>query len=250
MLTEERLTKIVKIVNQEGTVTVPDLAQAIGISESTIRRDLNLLDKQGRIRKVHGGATAVVLMTDGYERDMQEKYSRNIEEKRAIAAYATTLVHANDFVFLDAGSTTEQMAEYLEESSAFYVTNGITLAQKLAARGFKTMLIAGRVKASTDAVIGMEAVASLARYHFTKGFFGTNGITVNEGFTTPDMEEAANKRAAMEHCSQCYVLADRSKFDTLSHISFGELSKATVITGSNSSARLKNYKQHTEVIEV
>ena len=249
MLTEERFAKIVKIVNQEGTVTVLELAQAIGISESTIRRDLNQLDKLGRIRKVHGGATAVVLMSDGHERNMQEKYSRNIEEKRAIAAYAATLVHPNDFVFLDAGSTTEQMAEYLEENTAFYVTNGITLAQKLAARGFKTMLLAGRVKASTDAVIGMEAVSSLARYHFTRGFFGTNGITVAEGFTTPDLEEAANKRAAMEHCRQCYVLADNSKFDTLSNVSFGELGKAKIIT-TKGNVRLKNYKQHTEVIEV
>ena len=249
MLTEERFAKIVKIVNQEGTVTVLELAQAIGISESTIRRDLNQLDKLGRIRKVHGGATAAVLMSDGHERNMQEKYSRNIEEKRAIAAYAATLVHPNDFVFLDAGSTTEQMAEYLEENTAFYVTNGITLAQKLAARGFKTMLLAGRVKASTDAVIGMEAVSSLARYHFTRGFFGTNGITVVEGFTTPDLEEAANKRAAMEHCRQCYVLADNSKFDTLSNVSFGELGKAKIIT-IKGNARLKNYKQHTEVIEV
>lgn len=249
MLTEERFAKIVKIVNQEGTVTVLELAQAIGISESTIRRDLNQLDKLGRIRKVHGGATAAVLMSDGHERNMQEKYSRNIEEKRAIAAYAATLVHPNDFVFLDAGSTTEQMAEYLEENTAFYVTNGITLAQKLAARGFKTMLLAGRVKASTDAVIGMEAVSSLARYHFTRGFFGTNGITVAEGFTTPDLEEAANKRAAMEHCRQCYVLADNSKFDTLSNVSFGELSKAKIIT-TRGNVRLKNYKQHTEVIEV
>ena len=249
MLTEERFAKIVKIVNQEGTVTVLELAQAIGISESTIRRDLNQLDKLGRIRKVHGGATAVVLMSDGRERNMQEKYSRNIEEKRAIAAYAATLVHANDFVFLDAGSTTEQMAEYLEENTALYVTNGITLAQKLAARGFKTMLLAGRVKTSTDAVIGMEAVASLSQYHFTRGFFGTNGITVAEGFTTPDLEEAANKRAAMEHCRQCYVLADNSKFDTLSNDSIGEMSKAKIIT-TRGNVRLKNYKQHTEVIEV
>ena len=249
MLTEERFAKIVKIVNQEGTVTVLELAQAIGISESTIRRDLNQLDKLGRIRKVHGGATAAVLMSDGHERNMQEKYSRNIEEKRAIAAYAATLVHPNDFVVLDAGSTTEQMAEYLEENTALYVTNGITLAQKLAARGFKTMLLAGRVKASTDAVIGMEAVASLSQYHFTRGFFGTNGITVAEGFTTPDLEEAANKRAAMEHCRQCYVLADNSKFDTLSNVSFGELSKAKIIT-TRGNVRLKNYKQHTEVIEV
>lgn len=91
---------------------------------------------------------------------MQEKYSRNIEDKRTIAAYAATLVRPNDFVFLDAGSTTEQLATYLTEKDAVYVTNGITLAQKLAQRGLKTLLIAGRVKATTDAVIGTEAVAS------------------------------------------------------------------------------------------
>ena len=95
----------------------------------------------------------------------------------------------------------------------------------------------------------MEAVASLSQYHFTRGFFGTNGITVVEGFTTPDLEEAANKRAAMEHCRQCYVLADHSKFDTLSNITFGELGQAKIITASGN-VRLKNYKQHTEVIEV
>ena len=101
---------------------------------------------------------------------MQEKYSRNIEDKRTIAAYAATLVRPNDFVFLDAGSTTEQLATYLTEKDAVYVTNGITLAQKLAQRGLKTLLIAGRVKATTDAVIGTEAVASLQHYNFSKAF--------------------------------------------------------------------------------
>lgn len=160
MLTQERFEEITRIVTRDGAATVPELARLLETSESTIRRDLVQLDSLGKVRKVHGGATAVREAEPVQERNMQEKYSRNIEDKRTIAAYAATLVHPNDFIFLDAGSTTEQLATYLTEKDAVYVTNGITLAQKLAQRGLKTLLIAGRVKATTDAVIGTEAVAS------------------------------------------------------------------------------------------
>lgn len=250
MLTQERFEAIVKVVNRAGAVTVQNLAKALNTSESTIRRDLVQLDSLGRVRKVHGGATSVVQLEAVQERCMQEKYNSNMEAKKQIAAYAASLVHANDFIFLDAGSTTEQMADFLEETSAVYVTNGITLAQKLAARGFRVMLIAGRVKASTDAVIGSEAVVSLQNYHFSRGFFGTNGIAVEEGFTTPDIEEARNKCEAMKRCHKCYVLADSSKFDVLSNVSFGCLANAAIITADVEEVNLKQYKQHTEVIEL
>ena len=248
MLTQERFEEIVRIVTRDGAATVPELARLLETSESTIRRDLVQLDSLGKVRKVHGGATAVREAEPVQERNMQEKYSRNIEDKRTIAAYAATLVRPNDFIFLDAGSTTEQLATYLTEKNAVYVTNGITLAQKLAQRGLITLLLAGRVKATTDAVIGTEAVASLQHYHFSKGFFGTNGITVEEGFTTPDIEEAMNKRVAMEHCRKCYVLADASKFEALSNVSFGPLSKGVIITAAQEGLNVRSYKQHTEVI--
>lgn len=104
------------------------------------------------------------------------------------------------------------------------------------------------MKATTDAVIGTEAVASLQHYNFSKGFFGTNGITVEEGFTTPDIEEAMNKRVAMEHCHKCYVLADASKFEALSSVSFAPLSKGVIITAAQEALNINSYKQHTEVI--
>ena len=135
MLTQERFEEITRIVTRDGAATVPELARLLETSESTIRRDLVQLDSLGKVRKVHGGATAVREAETVQERNMQEKYSRNIEDKRTIAAYAATLVRPNDFIFLDAGSTTEQLATYLTEKDAVYVTNGITLAQKLAQRG-------------------------------------------------------------------------------------------------------------------
>ena len=131
MLTQERFEAIVKVVNRAGAVTVQNLAKALNTSESTIRRDLVQLDSLGRVRKVHGGATSVVQLEAVQERCMQENIIA-IWRLKADCRYATSLVHANDFIFLDAGSTTEQMADFLEETSAVYVTNGITLAQKLA----------------------------------------------------------------------------------------------------------------------
>lgn len=250
MLTQERFEEIVRIISRDGAATVQELAQQLETSESTVRRDLIQLDRLGKVRKVHGGATAAVQLEAVPERNMQEKYSRNIEAKRRIAAYAASLVTADDFVFLDAGSTTEQLAEFLTEYNATYMTNGITLAQKLAAKGFKTILVPGKVKATTDAVIGSAAVEFLRDYYFTKGFFGTNGITVEAGFTTPDNEEADNKRMAMKHCHKPYVLADNGKFGHLSKVSFGALKQAAIITTDGGKLSLKAYKQYTEVVEL
>ena len=250
MLSQDRLDEITRLVNRDGSATVLQLAQALDTSESTIRRDLLQLDKIGKIRKVHGGATATTQMSPTQERNMQEKYRSNIEEKRTIAAYAATLIHPFDLVFIDSGSTTEQLAEYIEEKDAMYVTNGITLAQKLAARGFKTMLIPGMVKTTTDAVIGGETIAFLEHYHFSIGFFGVNGITTDAGYTTPDIEEARNKRTALKHCRASYVLADTSKFNFLSSVTFGNLEEAAIITVGRNSSVLTKYKEHTEVIEL
>lgn len=100
MLTQERFEEIVRIVTRDGAATVPELARLLETSESTIRRDLVQLDSLGKVRKVHGGATAVREAEPVQERNMQEKYSRNIEDKRTIAAYAATLVRPNDFIFL------------------------------------------------------------------------------------------------------------------------------------------------------
>ena len=99
MLTQERFEEIVRIVTRDGAATVPELARLLETSESTIRRDLVQLDSLGKVRKVHGGATAVREAEPVQERNMQEKYSRNIEDKRTIAAYAATLVRPNDFIF-------------------------------------------------------------------------------------------------------------------------------------------------------
>lgn len=250
MLTEERQEEIVRLVNSSGAVSVQDLVNYLNISESTVRRDLFALDQEGKLKRVHGGATTVQNCL-AYEADMenlQDKYSFHMLEKRHIAQYAAGLIQKTDFVYIDAGSTTEQMAEFLVDSEAIFVTNNLPIAQKLGRSGVKVYVLPGRVKRNTEAIVGSEMRNMLMNYHFTKGFFGTNGISLQEGCTTPDVEEAACKHAAIGQCRKCYVLADASKFGLASHITFAELSDVSVITAaSRENVPWDEYQHITEV---
>ena len=113
MLTEERLQGIERIVKEKGSASIPELMERMGISESTARRDLTLLDKQGRLQKVRGGAMIIGDVYSTKEDTVLQKKDRNLEEKVEIAKYAASLIEPNDFVYLDAGTTTELMIDYL-----------------------------------------------------------------------------------------------------------------------------------------
>lgn len=249
MLTEERQAEIVRLVKAGGAVSVQDLVNYLDISESTVRRDLVTLDQEGRLKRIHGGAKAIDC--PAYEADLeslQAKYSFHMLAKRRIAQYAAGLIQQQDFVYIDAGSTTEQMAEFLVHSAATFVTNSLPMAQRLGRSGVKVYILPGRVKEKTEAIVGSEMRSMLTRYHFTKGFFGTNGISLTAGCTTPDDEEAACKQAAVHQCRSCYVLADPSKFGLSSHITFAKLRDVTILTTTGQDGLdLTPYEQVTEV---
>jgi DeoR family fructose operon transcriptional repressor len=251
MLTEERQEEIVRIVNAGGAASVQELVDYFHISEATVRRDLTVLQQAGRLRRVHGGATAIPSDTAGYEANMEEleiKYAFHLPEKRRIAQYAAGQIGPADFVYLDAGSTVEQMADFLSGSTATFVTNSLPLAQKLARNGCQVRILAGHVKGTTSSVVGSEVIQLLRRYHFTKGFFGANGLSLHEGCTTPDIEEAATKEAAVVRCNTAYILADASKFGLASHITFAELPDVTIITAK--SERIQDFSSYQQLTEV
>lgn len=230
MLTEERQHLILQLLNERRAVTVIELTQALGASEATIRRDLNALHELGRLNKVHGGATALNGAFSASEADMSTKLALHMPEKDAIAAYAATLIEDDDFVYLDAGTTTERMIEHLSHTKAGFVTNGIEHARLLTRKGCKTFMLGGQFKPSTEAIVGAMAVDSIRRYNFTKCFMGTNGVSVDCGFTTPDAEEAALKTEAMNHAYLSFMLADHSKFGLVTSVTFAPLRKACILT--------------------
>ena len=222
MLTEQRFDIILKLLEEKKSVTVTELRELLDASESTVRRDITALDKAGKLTKVFGGAVALNHKVTAYEPTVAQKSELNKEEKQKITP--------DDFVYLDAGTTTGLMLEYLAGVRAAFVTNAVSHAQTLAKMGIRVYLIGGELKSSTEAVVGSQAMQMIQMYHFTKGFFGTNGITRREGFTTPDTSEAIVKSTAMKQCKDVYILTDKSKFGEVSSVTFGGFTDAKILT--------------------
>ena len=233
MLTEERLQTIQDMVERRKSASIQELVEELDISESTVRRDLALLDQQGRVSKVRGGAMACDSHYSTEDAPVASRRDLNLGEKQAIARYAASLIRPHDFIYLDAGTTTELLIDYLTEKNVVFVTNALSHARKLSQRGYTAYIPGGEFKAATEAVVGEEAMESLRKYNFTKGFWGTNGISVKGGFSTPDVKEANVKKTAMEHCAECYVLCDSSKFSQISCVKFNEIANAVIITTEN-----------------
>lgn len=247
MLAEERFREILKIVNDKKTVTVQELTVLLQTSESTIRRDLTTLHQRGALIKVHGGATTAESETMTRDADLSLRSTLNKEAKAVIGKYAASLIREDDFVYLDAGSSVDVMIDYITESGALYVTNSVSHAQKLLKKGMRVFLIGGELKAVTEAIVGAEAVEGLKKYHFTKGFFGTNGADAVSGYTTPDITEALVKEKAMQQCRKNYVLSDSSKINQISSVTFADFQSAQLIT---TKLQDESYKKYTNIMEV
>ena len=230
MLTKQRHEIILKLLEEKGSITVPEVRELLDTSESTVRRDITALDQEGKLTKVFGGAVALDSRITTYEYTVAEKNDLSREEKQKIARYAASLIAPKDFVYLDAGTTTAFMIDYIDETTASFVTNAVSHAQRLAARGMKVILLGGELKASTEAVIGAQAMQMLVNYHFTRGFFGANGVTRKSGYTTPDASEAIIKRTACGQCEEVYMLCDSSKFGKVSSVTFASFEGVNAVT--------------------
>ena len=138
MLQDVRHEKILKQLKIKHAVKVVNLAKELGISESTIRRDINELHQMGKLKRGFGGAISISGDMASGETDVAERTHINVEQKIQIAKYAVSMINDNDFVFIDAGTTTERMIDYLEKKNVTYVTNGIVHAKKLVEKGFNT----------------------------------------------------------------------------------------------------------------
>lgn len=228
MLSEERKNLINEYVNEQKAVSVQELMERFHASEATIRRDLTALDARGMITKVHGGAVSLQnqIVTD-YE--VSERQDVNLEEKMEISRYAATLIQPNDVVYLDAGTTTYHLIDYIDCQNITFVTNAIMHAKKLSSKGYHVYLTGGRLKSTTEALVGSGCYDTLSHYQFSIGFFGTNAVSHADGFTTPDPEEAKIKECAITHTLSPYVLCDHSKFDLTAPVRFARYDQACII---------------------
>ena len=237
MLAEERFALILDLLARQRTATVQELCEALSASESTIRRDLNELDKMGRLNKVHGGAT----LPDSPFRTDEPTMAAKEE-------LAVDLIEPEDFIFLDAGSTTLAVARALTGPAlhACYVTNGVAHARLLAQKGCRVFLPGGMLRPQTEAIIGAAALSAIQQYNFTKAFMGANGVALEAGFTTPDPEEAAVKAAAIHRAREAWFLVDDSKFTKVYPAVITDLHSGAILTNRCPNPK---YRQFTLIKE-
>ncbi len=234
MLVGERRRRIVELLTADDRAEVSDLAIRFRVSESTIRRDLQLLSDRGTLERTRGGA----LPPSRFEPSFGEKETENRLQKRAIAQAAAELVQAGQTVFLDAGTTTLELARALRFRRDITVaSNSVPIAVELANR-LELILTGGSVKESTLALVGPMAERSIEQIHVDIAFIGINGISAAAGLTTPTWEEAATKTRMIRAARYAVVLADSTKLGAVTFAHVAGLDEISLlVTDANASAR-------------
>lgn len=232
MLQGERHNRILDILRNSRSITVRDLCDLLEASEATIRRDLTLLEENGKLERTHGGAMLSNVTRLENEETYQQKETRYITQKQAIANKAYRMLKENDSIVLDAGTTTFELARLIGQSTLgiTVITNSTSLASELSGNpNLELITLGGKVRLNTQATVGAIALATMRQFNVDKAFIATNGISPDSGLTTPDPEEAAIKSAMLHAASERIVLADHTKFNRIALCQIAPLSMIDAI---------------------
>lgn len=239
MYSEERRRQIASLTAVEGRVNVTQLAARFDVTAETIRRDLAVLDREGVVHRVHGGAVAnQTFQTAEFSLDARARSASGAKNSIAHAALQY-LPDAQGGMFLDAGTTTAALADLVAVQPSAkqwsIVTNSLSIALSLANAGLdEIQLLGGSVRAITQAVVGDTALRTLALMRADVAFIGTNALTLDHGLSTADSQEAAIKTAMITNAHKVVVLCDSTKMGTDYLVSFGSVDQIdVVITDSN-----------------
>jgi DeoR family fructose operon transcriptional repressor len=229
MYQEERQAVILDRARSQGRVDVAELAADFDVTPETVRRDLSALERHGFLRRVHGGAIPVERL--GFEPELQTRDATMAIEKDRIAHAALAELPAEGAILLDAGTTTARLADLLPiDRELTVVTNALPIGMALSSRPNLTVLtVGGRIRGRTLAMVDQWALRVLSETYVDVAFLGTNGVSVQRGLTTPDVAEAATKRAMMRAARRVVVLADHTKVGSDCFARFGELEEVETL---------------------
>ncbi|MFF0247954.1 DeoR/GlpR family DNA-binding transcription regulator [Streptosporangium sandarakinum] len=231
MLAQQRRQAILERVRASGGARVADLVRELGVSDMTIRRDLEVLAERGLVAKVHGGAT-VAGPGSTEEPGFAAKSARQQPEKEAIARRAARLVRPGTAVALSAGTTTWTLAHFLTDvPDLTVITNSIGIAEVFhrSPRADRTVVLTGGVRTPSDALVGPVAVAAVRGLHVDTLFLGVHGMSVRAGFTTPNLLEAETDRELVASAHRLVVPADHTKWGTVGISTIAGLAEAHVV---------------------
>jgi len=232
MFATERKTKILDRLNKNGKVKVCDLSQLYEVSEVTIRRDLQELEEEELIKRVHGGA----ILNDNtkFEPTFSEKIDKFYNEKESVGKLAASMIVEGDTIVLDAGTTTLSIARHITAKNITVLTNSVDVAFELAKKlNVEVIVTGGTLRRETRALVGPVADNTFKNFRVDKAFIGANGVCVINGLTTPDIIEANTKREMLKIAKKIIVVCDHTKFGKVSFAKIVDLSSIDIIITDN-----------------
>ncbi len=242
---DQRKEQILSLAYQEGYILVRKLAEQLGVSEATIRRDLHGLASEGLLDLTHGGAS-VVRNTDY---SFLSKSVRNVEAKRTIAKMACNLISDGDHIFVDSGTTCFEMTPFLRgKRGLLIIINSIRTAQELYAPTMNVLMLGGQYRPDRLDTVGPMAAEALERLRGYRAFLGTDGISLDFGVSAADIDSAHIYLLAAKNARERILLADSSKFDHPSLYKITDFSQiSTIITEKEPSPEWIEYLRSQNV---
>lgn len=224
----QRWATIIDLCQSNKKVSVEQLVNILNVSEATIRRDLTQMEDLHIIRRYHGG----VMMDDeqSNEPNIQIKNIVNDSAKDKVARLATQFIKDNQMVFIDAGSSTLKMIDYITAKNITVVTTGIQQIDKLISKNIPTIVLGGGIRPRTCTISGIQTLKQLDDFYFDVAFIGVNAIHERMGFTTTNEQEAEVKKKVITHSTNSYLLADSTKFNKLCPVKYADLNQAIVLS--------------------
>lgn len=243
MLPIERQNKILEIVKNNKMIKLEELQKQIpDVSQSTIRRDIKVLEKEGKIEYIFGGA--IRLNRKIGEISFTKKVTMNAKQKQVICDLASNLVQDEETIYIDSGSTCTLLLKKLINKNIIIYTTNTQVCNILGDFPAQVILIGGNYNGFTSSLAGSLTESILNTLHFDKAFFGVSGVDIKAGYTTPSMEEASKKQIINARSNQSYVLCDSSKFGNISTVAALSLGDASLITDKND----KEFSKKTRII--
>lgn len=231
LLATQRQTRILEEIRRSGAARVSDLTELLGVSDMTIRRDLEQLAASGTVHKVHGGAVLNRPATEEPGFDAKSVLER--PAKLAIAACAATFIQPGSAIAVSAGTTTYGLARHIADVPGLtVVTNSTTMADSVAGHASsteQTVILTGGIRTPSAALVGPVADLTLRSLHVDQLFLGAHGMSAAAGFSTPNLAEAETNRALIEGASQVIMCVDSTKWGSVGLASFATLSRADVL---------------------
>lgn len=228
MLSYERQTRLLQYIQQRTSASVNELSQYFNVSPMTIRRDLETLEQKGLVARIHGGVTVPKAPAPSRE---QEREAISITQKAAISVAALDLIEDHHTIFIDAGTTTAELAKRLVNRRGLtVVTNSVKVLSILAdAEGINLIGVGGTVYGGAWSFVGSLAESAIRRFHSNLAFLGITSLSLERGLTEVNYFEADTKNLIIKQSQRVVLLADSSKFEKTSPISVAPLSDIDVI---------------------